>query len=112
MDELYISIFQTFVRVDFKNYATDGSFITLLSAQRDLNDDYWHSITFTGAQDAISLDVDGKTVLQSMANFTGQLMMAQDRVVEIGGLSATPTDAIPVSESYRGCMRDFALNDE
>lgn len=62
------------------------------------------------AQDAIILDVDGDEVIQPMPDFMGQLLMDQPGIVEVGGLSSKPTDPIPVSESFRGCIKDFALD--
>ena len=110
-DELYISLFQTHIRVDFKNGLTNNSFITFLSSQRELNDEYWHSVTFKTNFETLSLSVDGTTVTHTVpGEFSAQLLRDEQGTLEIGGVSTPPTVPVSVSESFRGCLKDLAIN--
>ncbi len=100
--------------MDFKNGLTnDTSFISFLSSQDQLNNDYWHTVTFTTNMDSLILTVDDEQVVQSVpGNFSGQLLMDNGGVLEVGGVATTPTVAVAVAESFRGCLKDFTINDE
>ena len=129
-DELTVSMYHSHIRVDFKNYFINA---TLLSAQSNLNNGLWHSLSVsltnnrfvslssrTSEHDcthlcihtcSLELIVDGVPVQEDFPTFQGQMWV--NGHLGVGGIPSSSVPASPVvQESFRGCIRGLSINNQ
>lgn len=97
-DSIEVGLYHTRLRVD-------GPGVILESIQDGLNDDAWHYVVLVLGNDNMNLTVDEETVTTPTS---GPLPPAGSRI-SVGGV--TPPTSAAVTENFRGCVDQLAIND-
>ena len=97
-DSVVVSLYHTRLRVD-------GLGSVLESSQDGLNNDAWHYVELVLENNRMNLTVDGETVTTP----TSGPRPPTGSDITVGGV--TPPTSVPVTENFRGCMDQLAIND-